>query len=92
MIPPGQSAGFVAQMEQVLDVYKRLYDPARPVVCMDESPKQLISPSRPGLAMAPGREQRRDYYNRQNELCNFTKRNVPKKLNIEVKLHLLALQ
>ena len=29
-------------MEQVLDVYKRPYDPRHPVVCMDESPRQLI--------------------------------------------------
>ena len=79
MIPPGQSAGFVAQMEQVLDVYKRLYDPARPVVCMDESPKQLISPSRPGLAMAPGREQRRDYEYVRHGVANIFMANEPLK-------------
>ena len=41
-------------MEDVLDVYQRPYDPAYPVVCMDESPKQLIGevvlplPAKPG--------------------------------------------
>ena len=43
MIPPGQSARFVWGMEQVLDVYKRPYDPQRPVVCLDESTKQLLA-------------------------------------------------
>ena len=34
-------------MERVLDVYKRPFDPLRPVVCMDESPKQLIAETSP---------------------------------------------
>jgi hypothetical protein len=34
-------------MERVLDVYKRPYDKDYPVVCMDESPKQLIEEARP---------------------------------------------
>lgn len=41
VIPPQQSAAFVYRMEQVLDVYERAYDPACPVVCLDESPRQL---------------------------------------------------
>lgn len=79
MIPPGQSAAFVARMEQVLDVYKRPYDPQRPVVCMDESPKQLISPARPGLPMAPGREQRRDYEYVRHGVANIFMANEPLK-------------
>lgn len=79
MIPPGQSAAFVARMEQVLDVYKRPYDPQRPVVCMDESPKQLISPARPGLSMAPGREQRRDYEYVRHGVANIFMANEPLK-------------
>lgn len=39
-------AAFVCQMEQVLDVYARPYDPARPVVCLDETRKQLVSEKR----------------------------------------------
>jgi hypothetical protein len=42
VIPPQQSAEFVAHMEDVLEVYHRSYDPRRPVVCMDEQPVQLI--------------------------------------------------
>lgn len=43
---PKASAEFVCQMEQVLSVYQRPYDEKNPVVCLDESPKQLISESR----------------------------------------------
>lgn len=42
MIPPEASASFVYHMEQVLSVYERPYDELFPVVCMDESPKQII--------------------------------------------------
>ena len=42
MIPPEADAEFVAHMEQVLDIYARPYDPAHPVVCMDEQPVQLV--------------------------------------------------
>lgn len=41
-IPPHQNAEFVAHMEDVLEVYKRPYDPDCPVVCMDEQPFQLL--------------------------------------------------
>ena len=41
-IPPHHDAEFVTCMEDVLDVYQRPYDSSYPVVCMDESPKQLI--------------------------------------------------
>ena len=42
MIPAEENAAFVCQMEQVLDVYEQPYDAEYPVVCLDESPKQLI--------------------------------------------------
>ena len=42
MIPPKQSADFVYHMERVLTIYERPYDERFPVVCLDESPKQLI--------------------------------------------------
>jgi len=61
IIPPHQSSGFVAAMERVLDVYKRPYDPLYPVVCMDESPRQLISESRTPVPGKPGRQKRYDY-------------------------------
>ena len=42
MIPPKESARFVAKMEDVLAVYRRPYDPLRPIVCMDEMSRQLL--------------------------------------------------
>lgn len=43
---PEASAEFVAKMEEVLDVYERPYDPARPVVCIDEMNRQLVEETR----------------------------------------------
>jgi transposase len=48
-------------MEHVLDVYKRPYDPDYPVICMDESPKQLIRQACKALPMKPGHPKRNDY-------------------------------
>ena len=59
-IPPEHSAEFVAAMEDVLEVYCRPYDPARPVVCMDETSKQLVAEVRPPIAPAPGQCERYD--------------------------------
>lgn len=61
MIPPKQSGEFVAHMERVLDVYKRPYNPDNPVVCMDESPKQLIEAARLPLPIKPGIDKKEDY-------------------------------
>ena len=57
-IPPRGSAAFVACMEDVLEVYARPYDPRRPVVCMDETNKQLIGEVREPLPVAPGQPER----------------------------------
>jgi hypothetical protein len=62
-IPPQQNAAFVADMEQVLDVYQRPYDPRYPVICMDESNKQLIGDVRPPLPVQAGQVTRED--------CNY---------------------
>jgi DDE superfamily endonuclease len=59
-IPPKASAEFVHCMEDVLEVYHRLYDPRRPVVCMDETFKQLIGEVREPLPLASGRVERYD--------------------------------
>jgi len=48
-------------MEDVLDLYHEPYDPKRPVVCMDETSKQLVSELRPPSAPEPGRPARFDY-------------------------------
>jgi hypothetical protein len=57
---PEVSADFVAAMEDVLDLYEAPYDPAHPVVCYDESPKQLIGEVRAALPSRPGRPVRQD--------------------------------
>jgi hypothetical protein len=63
-------AAFVAPMEDVLDLYAEAPDPARPLVCFDEKPLQLLSDVRPPEACAPGRAAREDYeYNREGT-CN----------------------
>jgi len=54
VIPPQRNAAFVCALERVLDVYPRRYDPNRPVVCLDESPKQLIGESRTPLRLPDG--------------------------------------
>jgi hypothetical protein len=42
VIPPQANAAFVAGMEEVLEVYRRPHDPKRPLICLDETSKQLI--------------------------------------------------
>ena len=70
VIPPGQSAEFVANMEDVLEVYKRLYDAARPVVCMDEQPIQLIKETRKTIPATPGHPERVDFEYERNGTAN----------------------
>ena len=70
MIPPQRNADFAAAMERVLDVYRRPHDPAFPVVCMDETPRQLISEVRTPVAAVPGRPARHDYEYRRRGTCN----------------------
>ena len=60
-------------MERVLDVYERPYNADYNVVCMDESPKQLVEEARPSTAMKPGQETRVDYeYIRHGGVNIFT--------------------
>ncbi len=49
------SAEFVARMEDVLDLYAEPYDPKRPVVCFDETSKQLVSEKRSPIPAKAGR-------------------------------------
>lgn len=67
---PGKSGGFVARMEQVLEVCKRPEDPKRPVVCMDEAPRQLIGETRLPLPAQPGQPQRYDFEYERKGTCN----------------------
>jgi len=58
-------------MEHVLDVYKRPFDESYPVVCMDESPKQLIKETRQPIQMKPGCVKRIDYEYERCGTCNI---------------------
>ncbi|MDD2901729.1 MAG: IS630 family transposase [Syntrophales bacterium] len=60
-IPPKGSAAFVANMEDVIQVYHLPYDPDYPQVCMDETCKQLIGEVQAPMACAPGRPARVDH-------------------------------
>lgn len=67
----------MANMENVLDVYKRPFDQNNPVVCMDESPKQLIGETRVPIKMREGTEKRMDYEYKRNGVCNIFIANEP---------------
>ena len=69
-IPPKHSAEFVCAMENVLEVYHRPYDPKRPVVCMDETSKQLVKETRVPHPGRPGRAERFDYEYERNGTAN----------------------
>jgi len=66
-------------MEKVLDVYKLPYDEKFPVVCMDESPKQLSKETRPSIIMKPGRVKKEDYEYERCGTCNIFISNEPLK-------------
>jgi len=69
-IPPEKNSSFVANMEMVLDVYKRPFDPRNPVVCMDESSKQLIAETIIPVPSSPGKPARCDYEYKRCGMCN----------------------
>ena len=58
-------------MEMVLDVYKLPFDSQFPVVCMDESPKQLIGETKIPIPASKGRPAKHDYEYRRCGVCNI---------------------
>lgn len=62
---------YVARMEDVLDLYAEVPDPARPVVCFDESPMQLIDEVRQPIPAEPGHPERFDCEYRRNGTANL---------------------
>lgn len=70
-IPEKPSAEFVYHLEDVLEVYHRSYDPKRPVVCMDETFKQLIGETRAPLSMKPGAVERIDHVYVRNGVASL---------------------
>jgi len=71
VIPPEQSAEFVAHMEDVLEIYHLPYNPKRPVICMDEQPVQLIKETRLPLPAKPGQPESFDYEYERNGTANI---------------------
>ena len=66
VIPPEANAEFVASMEEVLETYAKAYDPARPVLCMDEQPVQLLKETRVPIKATKSHGQRVDYEYERN--------------------------
>jgi DDE superfamily endonuclease len=66
VIPPEANAEFVASMEEVLETYAKPYDPARPVLCMDEQPVQLLKETRVPIKATKSHGQRVDYEYERN--------------------------
>jgi hypothetical protein len=58
-------------MEDVLDLYEEPYDPQRPVVCFDETSKQLVAETRVGVPARPGQVARYDYEYQRNGTRNL---------------------
>jgi DDE superfamily endonuclease len=58
-------------MEDVLAVYMRPHDPEHPLVCLDETSKQLIAETRTPIAMTPGNPARHDYEYERNGVANL---------------------
>jgi hypothetical protein len=57
VIPPNGNAAFLVAMEDVVEVYHGPHDPDRPVVCVDETSKQLIVETRKPIPAKPGAAQ-----------------------------------
>ncbi len=77
MIPPLKNGDFVANMEKVLEVYHRKYDPRFPVICMDESPKPLIGETKEPIKARPGYEAKFDYEYSRHGSANIFMANEP---------------
>ena len=70
-IPPDANAAFVCCMEDILSLYTQPKDPKRPLVCMDEVPKQLISDMRHPLPAQEDQPKRFDYEYKRHGVANL---------------------
>jgi len=68
---PTVGAKFVARMEDVLDLYAEPFDPQQPVICFDETNKQLVQETRHALPARPGQIERYDYEYQRNGTRNL---------------------
>jgi hypothetical protein len=71
VIPPQADAEFVAGMEEVLDTYAMPYDPACPVLCMDEQPVQLLKEARTPIPATIDHGRRVDYEYERSGTANI---------------------
>ena len=71
VIPPDANAAFVAAMEDVLETYQKPRDPERPLVCLDETSKQLVIETRKPIPAKPGHPIRYDYEYERNGVANI---------------------
>src|SRR5271168_880794 len=71
VIPPDANAAFVAAMEDVLETYQKPHDPDRPLVCLDETSKQLVVETRKPIPAKPGQPVRYDYEYERNGVANI---------------------
>jgi len=71
VIPPDANAAFVAAMEDVLETYQKPRDPDRPLVCLDETSKQLVVETRKPIPAKPGQPVRYDYEYERNGVANI---------------------
>ena len=69
----------MAAMEDVLDLYEESYDPKRPMVCFDESPKQLIAEVREPIPAEPGSPVRYDTEYERKGVCDLMMMCEPKR-------------
>ena len=69
--PAEHSGEFVWRMEDVLEAYQRPYDPRRPLVCMDETSKQLLRDVTEGIPAKPGKVERVDYEYEREGVVNL---------------------
>ena len=67
----GISADYVCAMEDVLDLYHKAYDPRHPVVCMDETTKQLIAEIKEPIPVAPGQPARYEHQYKRQGVANL---------------------
>jgi hypothetical protein len=58
-------------MEDILELYHRPYDPNKPLICMDETSKQLVKETRMPIAAIAGQPARYDYEYERNGVCNI---------------------
>ena len=70
-IPPDANAAFVCAMEDILEVYRRPYNPDEPLVCMDETTKQLIKETRIKIPIKQGSPERIDFEYQRNGVSNL---------------------